>query len=87
MVDLDKARKYPLNYVCLLPKNIVLPPDSPKTTVFHKLFQEPMKTAVDLLLSARKEYQDLYIQQEIDSRIAKIYLTHKALLRRRLPKH
>jgi hypothetical protein len=65
VIDLEKGT-FPFNFICNLPKTCFNKSD------FSKLFVDPIKMAVELLTVAKKEYDDLAIQQEIDLRLSLI---------------
>ena len=71
VVDLDKSKRYPLNFVCLLPRYFrVLEKRSSK---FAKLFGEKsLSTAKKLLIDARNNEDDPEITTVIDKRIKDI---------------
>lgn len=70
VVDLQKGN-YPFNWVCQLPKDC---PGLLRNSKFSRLFSDvdSAKFAIQLLTKARREYDDIAIRQEIDSRITRI---------------
>lgn len=62
VIDTEKD-VYPLNYICVLPKSF------DGHNHFCRLFKEPIKTAVKLLTSSKKEYNDFEFKEEIDHRL------------------
>ncbi len=67
VVDLDRGT-FPFNYICDLPKSF-------RDTKYSQFFREPVTgllTAKRLLDTAKEEYNDWAIQQEIDARISRI---------------
>lgn len=68
VVNLDKACKYPANFVCILPKHrssIVK-----QSTQFSKVFgNDSIKLARQLLTKAYKDEDDAEIRQEIKERL------------------
>jgi hypothetical protein len=71
VVDLDKSKKYPLNFVCVLPKYFrILEKRSSK---FAKLFGEKsLCTAKKLLVDAFRSEDDPEIKTDINKRIKAI---------------
>jgi len=71
VVDLDKSKRYPLNFVCLLPRYFrVLEKRSSK---FARLFGEKsLSIAKKLLIDARSNEVDPEITTVIDKRIKDI---------------
>ena len=68
VVDLAKSRKYPENFVCILPKSIKLEPN-PKST-FEKVFGKKSKDlAIDLLKTAMKAGYDSRTKIAIKQRL------------------
>lgn len=68
VVDLDKSKNYPANYVCMLP---LQPRANGKAhNVFSKLFgDESLEKAKRLLTEALKTESDLEIKAEIEKRL------------------
>jgi len=85
IVNLDKSKKYPANFVCILPtqKNSIVKP----STEFSRVFgQDSLKLARQLLKDALKEEDDSEIRAAIEKRlkhleperaIKKSYLGHE----------
>ena len=71
VVDLDKSKRYPLNFVCVLPRYFrILEKRSSK---FAKLFGEKsLSTAKKLLIDARRNEDDPEITTVINKRIKDI---------------
>jgi hypothetical protein len=71
VVDLDKSKRYPLNFVCVLPRYFrILEKRSSK---FAKLFGEKsLSTAKKLLIDARRNEDDPEITIVINKRIKDI---------------
>jgi len=71
VVDLDKGKHYPLNFVCILPRYFrILEKRSSK---FAKLFGEKsLGTAKKLLVEAKHQEDDPEIRTAIDKRIKDI---------------
>lgn len=71
VVDLDKSKRYPLNFVCVLPRYFrILEKRSSK---FAKLFGEKsLSTAKKLLIDARRDEDDPEITIVINKRIKDI---------------
>ena len=68
VVDLDKAKTYPLNYVCLLPKNLERG-SKPANKFFEIYGKESYRTAIDLLTNALKGEADVKVRDEIEKRL------------------
>ena len=67
VVDLDKSKKYPANYICLLPMD---PKANNKASNFSKLFgTESPEIAKRLLTKALKTEKDAEIKAEIEKRL------------------
>ena len=68
VVNLDKAKKYPANFVCVLPKlrsSIVRP-----STVFSRVFgEDSLWLAKQLLKKALRSEDDAEIRAEIQERL------------------
>jgi hypothetical protein len=68
VVDMDKADRYPRNYVVMLPRNI-FDTNSP----FSEAFGERRRTiAKQLLFDALKETRDSLVKAEIERRLKQI---------------
>jgi hypothetical protein len=68
VVDLDKAGSYPLNFVCLLPKN--LERECKPSTKFLKIYgKESRQIATKLLTKALRIESDLSVKSEIEKRL------------------
>jgi hypothetical protein len=71
VVDLDKSRRYPLNFVCVLPRYFRLL--EKRSSKFAKLFGEKtFCTAKNLLVEASHQEGDPEIQAVISKRIKEI---------------
>lgn len=69
VIDLEKSRKYPENFVCILPKSIKVKPN-PKNT-FEKVFGKTSKDlAIDLLKKAMKAEYDSRTKKAIKQRLS-----------------
>ncbi len=68
VVDLDKAKTYPLNYVCLLPKNLERG-SKPANKFFEIYGKESYRTAIDLLTKALRGEADAKVRDEIGKRL------------------
>jgi hypothetical protein len=69
VVDLDKSKNYPANYVCLLPQGLSL--NKKAYSVFSKLFGDgSLDLAKKLLTKALKTEKDSEIKREIERRIS-----------------
>jgi hypothetical protein len=64
VVDMDKSENYPLNFVCLLPKDL-----SPKTKFFQIYGEASSKIASDLLADALHSEADAAMMTEIEKRL------------------
>jgi hypothetical protein len=71
VVDLDKSKRYPLNFVCVLPRYLrVL---EKRSSNFAKIFGEKsLCIAKKLLVEARHREEDPQIQKVITKRIREI---------------
>ena len=68
VVDLDKSRQYPTNFVCILPKNIKL--TGKKTTKFERMFEDDSsELAKKLLKRALRAEEDWEVKAEIRKRL------------------
>jgi hypothetical protein len=68
VVDLDRSKKYPANFVCILPKNIK--PTGNKATKFEKMFEdESLELAKKLLKRALRAEEDWEVKAEIRKRL------------------
>ena len=68
VVDLDKAGSYPLNFVCLLPKN--LEREFKPSNKFLKIYgKESSLIAIELLTNALRSEKDLMVKSEIEKRL------------------
>jgi hypothetical protein len=68
VVDLDRSKKYPANFVCILPKNIKLTGN--KATKFERMFEEgSLELAKKLLKSALRAEEDWEVKAEIRKRL------------------
>ena len=71
VVDLDRSRHYPLNFVCVLPRYLRLL--EKRSSNFAKIFGEKsIRTAKNLLVEAEHKEQDPEIQKVINGRIRDI---------------
>lgn len=67
VVDFDKAKEYPQNYVCQLPKTIERTGSSKR---FVEIFGEKSRqTAINLLSDALERETDFQIKEEIEKRL------------------
>jgi len=68
VVDLDKSKNYPLNFVCILPQYFRLL--EKRSSSFAKIFGEKsLSVAKKLLVEARPEEKDPEIQKVINKRL------------------
>ena len=68
VLDLDMAKEYPANFVCILPKN--LQRESNSQSKFPKIFgKESNRIAVELLNNALKSEGDLGVRAEMEKRL------------------
>ncbi|MGO8807345.1 MAG: hypothetical protein ACLQO7_12225 [Candidatus Bathyarchaeia archaeon] len=71
VVDLDKGRRYPLNFVCILPRYLRLL--EKRSSNFANIFGEKsLCVAKDLLVEAKHVEEDPDIQKAIGKRIKDI---------------
>jgi len=68
VVDLDKSKKYPQNFVCILPQTAI---SRGKTSnIFNKVFEpNSLEVAKKLLHRALKSEQDDDIRRELQTRL------------------
>jgi len=77
VVDLDRSRRYPLNFVCILPRYLRLL--EKRSSSFARIFGEKsLSVAKNLLVDAKHTEDDPEIQKVISSRIKDI--DHKSAL-------
>jgi hypothetical protein len=68
VIDLDKAKSYPSNFVCLLPKN--LEKRYKHSNKFFKIYgKESSQIATKLLTNALRRESDLAVKSEIERRL------------------
>lgn len=68
VVDLDKAKDYPLNYVCMLPLQVVS--DRKGHSSFVKIFgDKSVEVARKLLAEALKREDEVDVRREIERRL------------------
>jgi hypothetical protein len=68
VVDLDKAKTYPLNYVCMLPKTLDKVHKVPNR--FLEIYgEERCQIAVELLAKTLRTEDDVKIREEIEKRL------------------
>jgi hypothetical protein len=71
VVDLDRSKRYPLNFVCILPRYFRIV--EKRSSKFAKLFGErSLSIAKKLLIDARRNEDDPEITTVIDKRIKDI---------------
>jgi hypothetical protein len=71
VVDLDRSKHYPLNFVCILPRYLRLL--EKRSSNFANIFGEKsLHVAKDLLVEAKHEEEDPDIQKAISKRIKDI---------------
>ena len=71
VVDLDKSKRYPLNFVCVLPRYLRIL--ERRSSNFAKIFGgKSLRVAKDLLVEAKVREEDPQIQKVIDRRIKDI---------------
>ncbi len=76
VVDLDKGRRYPLNFVCILPRYLRLL--EKRSSKFAKIFGcKSFNVAKNLLVEAKSKEEDPNIQEFITKRIREIDLKQK----------
>lgn len=69
VVDLDKAKTYPMNFVCLLPKTLDKVHKIPNR--FIEIYgKESCQIAVDLLTNALRVEDDEKVRDEIEKRLS-----------------
>jgi hypothetical protein len=68
VVDLDRSKKYPANFVCILPKNIKL--TGKKATKFERMFEDDsLELAKKLLKRALRAEEDWEVKAELRKRL------------------
>ena len=68
VVDLNRSKEYPANFVCILPKNIKL--SSKKNTKFERMFgDDSLELAKKLLRRALRAEEDWEVKAEIRKRL------------------
>jgi hypothetical protein len=68
VVDLDKSKDYPVNFVCILPKNIKV--SGKKNTKFERTFGDnSLDLAKKLLRRALRAEEDWEVKAEIRKRL------------------
>jgi formylmethanofuran dehydrogenase subunit E len=68
VVDSDKAKSYPSNFICMLPSQISV--DQKKNNVFSKIFGDKSEEqAKTLLTHALQNENDMEIKNEIERRL------------------
>jgi len=68
VVDLDKSRKYPQNFVCILPQTSIS--RAKPSNIFNKVFgQNSLEVAERLLHRALQREQDQDIRKELQTRL------------------
>ena len=71
IIDLDKGKRYPLNFVCVLPQYLRLL--EKRSSSFAKIFGEKsIHTAKKLLADARRREEDPDVQKLISKRLKAI---------------
>ncbi len=71
VVDLDKSKRYPINFVCVLPKYIRLL--EKRSSKFAKIFGgQSLRVAKNLLVEAKDKEENPEIQKAINKRIKDI---------------
>ena len=69
VVDLDKSKKYPQNFVCILPQTAISSRGK-NSNVFNKVFgSSSLEVAKKLLHRALKSEQDDDIRKELQTRL------------------
>jgi hypothetical protein len=72
ILDLDKAKDYPANFVCLLPKNLQRE-CKPNNSQFSVIFGDNSnKIATKLLTDALRSENDIIVRDEIERRLKAI---------------
>jgi len=74
VVDLDKGKRYPLNFVCVLPRYLRLL--EKRSSNFAKIFGgKSLHVAKNLLVEAKDQQENPEVQRVIKKRIKDIELT------------
>ncbi len=67
ILDLDKSKEYPANFVCLLPRRL----GHKKNTIFEKMFgNQSLEMAEKMLIDALESEEDPEIVDEIRKRLS-----------------
>jgi hypothetical protein len=73
VVDFDRGKSYPSNFICVLPQNISFADDH--SSIFARIFKETrIDLAKKLLNSALESEQDSEIRTEIEDRLRNLTL-------------
>ncbi len=68
VLDLDKSKSYPQNFVCILPKRVT--PEGKTQNTFYRIFGEKsVAEAKNLLINALKRENDSEVRAEIERRL------------------
>jgi hypothetical protein len=68
VIDLDRGKEYPVNFVCMLPLNIK--PEVKSVSIFRRIFgEESSQVAKRLLAEALKREDEADIKGEIERRL------------------
>ncbi len=71
VVDLDKSRQYPLNFVCILPQTTIS--IGKPSNIFSKVFgPSSLEVAKNLLIGALKREKDADVKKELTKRLRAI---------------
>ncbi len=77
VINLDKGKKYPINFVCILPKEI----GYKKDTTFEKIFgDQSLEVAKRILSNALESEDDAEVREEIEKRLT--FLNPNSMLHR-----
>ena len=69
VLDFDKAKSYPLNFVCILPKNLNVKSGSLKSEFYRVYGENGNQVATKLLTSALKSEDNFEFKEEIAKRL------------------
>ena len=71
VIDLDRSKNYPVNYVCMLP--VQINPRGKKPSTFSTIFGDrSLNIATQLLASAFETFTDAEVKAEIERRLKAI---------------
>jgi hypothetical protein len=69
VLDLDRSKSYPQNFVCLLPKELKSTGNNGKSRFFEIFGEDSNQIAVELLRKAYRSEDDVELKKEIEKRL------------------